>query len=82
MIFLLLKNVNLGLLLTNDFIYKNRCLCSTLVFFLLTAVYVGFEIPINICGGHHYQKRYIWTTWFMILQPNNAPEPDIYVSIF
>lgn len=28
-------------------------------FLLLTAVYLGIEITTNICGRHHYKKRYI-----------------------
>lgn len=48
---------NLDLLLRNDFIYTEMSMFY-FDFLLLTAVYLGIEIPTDICEGHHYQKRY------------------------
>ena len=42
--------------MTNDFIYMNRCLRSTLVFFCWLQYIWDLKYQSNTCAGHHYQK--------------------------
>ena len=42
--------------MTNDFIYMNRCLRSTLVFFCWLQYIWDLKYQFNTCAGHHYQK--------------------------